>query len=271
LHLSSHERYNPVSSDEWFQSLISSELVMTDPITPLVPFDRKLQLLIDDERPQEGFEVAPHPLEWVFGEEDGFSQRLLKDHPHQMYISSLFSRFGVAKTEQNSSLIQIFRKEGGLSLFWGGVQLHSLFVPSGKREGDFLTFDLVQPLDSSKEEREVLFFVDRSIETELFINGKKGTVFELGDLILIQTAEIEIEAVFTLVKGEGDFRGQISRGNRPSQISNTAERLYEAFDWMIALRSLRRTTPCQLRLALRCCHPHRVQSVVDVEHLSCDC
>jgi hypothetical protein len=79
-------------------------------------------------------------------------------------------------------------------------------------------------------------------------------VFYLGDTVAIRTPTLQIDLCFELSDGKGDFCGQILRGNRPSQIAAKGALLYEAFDWQIALRTLRRSSDCRVRLSVQLSH-----------------
>jgi hypothetical protein len=94
---------------------------------------------------------------------------------------------------------------------------------------------------------ELALYTDASTETELFIQGGKGTVFSLEDQVSIVTPLKTVNIVFTLLDGEAEFRGHIFRGNRPCQKVLAG---YAAFDWKISLRTLRRTGSCRLKVTV---------------------
>jgi hypothetical protein len=145
------------------------------------------------------------------------------------------------------------QSQGGSRLLWGGNKLHSLVVPNGEvlSEGKKIIFHLdEEPRLERNDLFEAFIFCDLSSETEILIQGKTGTVFYFGEVVQIKTPLLEIEAVFTLLEGEGDFCGQISKANRPSQIACQRELLHEVFDWQIGLRTLRRSKFCKIQLTL---------------------
>jgi hypothetical protein len=146
-----------------------------------------------------------------------------------------------------------------LRCVWPGSQLHSLSIPTGNgpahieemERGAKLLFDLPQEFDVSRNDLvELAAFADASAETEIFINGKKASVFALGDNIEIRTTRLTATLSFELVEGTGDFCGHLSLSNRPLQKACKGERLYDAFDWKIFLRTLRRSPKALLSLSL---------------------
>ena len=100
-------------------------------------------------------------------------------------------------------------------------------------------------MPASKENPfEVALYIDLSSETEIFVEGQKATVFQLGDRLSLVTPSLQIEIQFRLIEGEGNFCGHLFRSNRPTQIACKGPLLHEAFDRQICLRSLRRLTSC---------------------------
>lgn len=184
-----------------------------------IPYDPDLQLLTLP-LPQERGEPRPHPIEWTLAE-GHYSARHLRDHPHQLLCAPLFP----------FQYTQIKTSTPGVRFFWQGSTLHSF-------EGKGLVFDLEPNADVQRNDPfEVAFFCDRSPETEIFVEGKKGTLFRLNEEITVQTPEKTLQLRFILKEGSGDFLGHIFPANRPSQIAKG----YEAYDWQIALRCLRRS------------------------------
>ncbi len=72
----------------------------------------------------------------------------------------------------------------------------------------------------------------------------------MGDVLEIHSGQLRFTIVFTLVEGEGVFYGHLSRGNRPLQISAKGALRYEAYDWQIGLRAIRRSDHCVLRASI---------------------
>ena len=188
-----------------------------------------MQLLRIPTQLQEKGEPQPNPLEWLLAE-GNYPSRLLRDHPHQLLAAPLFPlTFDPTPSPP-------------FPLFWKGATLHSL-------TGKTLLFDLPPISEMGKGDLfEAVLFTDISPETELFVNGSKATTFKLGDPITIQTPGLKIDLRFELLSGTGDFCGHIFRSNRPNQIGKDP---YEAYDWQIGIRTLRRPGPAQIQAHLK--------------------
>ncbi|MEL7431845.1 MAG: hypothetical protein AAGI90_04850 [Chlamydiota bacterium] len=71
-------------------------------------------------------------------------------------------------------------------------------------------------------------------ETQVHVNGKRSSLFRLGDVISIVSSAFSIEMVWKLASGSGDFTGHLLRGSRPQELAPEGRR-----DSMLAIRSLR--------------------------------
>ena len=236
-----------LTAEEWFETLVSEQLLNPSPLQRDLPFHRGLQVFIGEAMVQERGGIQPLPIEWICAQGDGYSERLLKDHPNQIRSALLFPI--ELESKEEPSFIFAPQKNGGFYFLWGRDRLHSLSCFSGevieRGEGRLkVLFDFNGPLEDLSE---VSFFVNISPEIEMLIEGQKGTVFRLGQTVAIQSGTLRINAKFTLIEGNGDFCGQISRANRPTHI---ASKMYEVFDWKISLRTLRRASPCKIELHL---------------------
>ncbi len=206
------------SAEEWREHIITEQLFSHSDFP--VPYNSLLQMFLG-EVAQERSEPQPVPIEW--GLADGrFSKRLLRDHPKQLLAASLFPFQSSVDTPDSMSWT-------GTRLLWQGAsQVHSLTF-SGAR-----------------------VFCNLSTETELFIEGQKGTVFELGQEVEIRTPTLSVRVKFNLEEGEGRFCGHILRANRPSYKKTDS---YEAFDACVSLRVLSCSEPCLVRLTLSTASP----------------
>lgn len=240
--------FTPSSHDDWFLWLISEQLDLS-PAFREIPYHPDLQAFIGGAEIQEKGEPRPVPIEWVLAESEGFSERLLRDHPAMLHSALLFPIESPSVLPRTSCLLI----QDGVRLLWREKKLHSFSVPQGIfKEPGKVFFELKGPVFVEKGDLiEAAAFCDISPETELTIEGKKGTVFQLGDPIEIRTPLLTIELKFELLEGSGDFCGQISRKNRPAQIACKGALLYEAFDWQIALRTLRRSPDCLVALSIK--------------------
>ena len=242
--------FTPESHEEWFQWLVSEQLE-SSAIRPKLPYHPAFQAFTGGPEAQEKGEPRPVAIEWALAEKQGFSERLLRDHPAVLQSAILFPIDVELNVFPSSPYFLI---PEGSRLLWKGGKLHSFSAPDGKmKESGKIFYDLSEPaLEEKRDLIEAAVFCDLSSETVVTIGGKRGTVFRLGDSIEIRTPELTIELRFDLVEGEGDFCGQISRANRPAQTACKGALLYEAFDWRIAVRTLRRSPRCQIVASFNC-------------------
>jgi hypothetical protein len=238
--------YSPKDPDEWFHWLLSEQLDSLK-CERVIPYHPDLQALLGEEVQEKG-EPRPTPLEWILAEQAGFSERLQKDHIAVLHAALLFP---ISEPKVLASSAFVLIPERPLLLWRGGCKLHSLSVPGGHLREGKIYFDLPEPpLIEKRDLIEAGLYCDISPETKLTICGKKGTVFPLGATVEIRTSMLMIELRFDLEAGEGDFCGQITRANRPAQTACKGELLYEAFDWRIAMRTLRRSPNCRIAVSL---------------------
>lgn len=105
------------------------------------------------------------------------------------------------------------------------------------------------PQEGEREKcRELAFYLNLEAAESILIDGVPATTFAVGDEIVIKSDLILITLSFQLLSGTGDFVGHIMRGNRPSQLALKANNRYEAYDWQIFLRTLRRSDECQFKV-----------------------
>ncbi len=223
--------FTPKTDGEWYHWLISEQLTGAD--FPPLPYYPELQVFISEKMAQEKYEPRPHPIEWILG------VGRLSDHPSLLHAALLFP---IENPKFLPNEPYVFLPE---TLLWKGSNLHSLSFPNGTLQSpNTISFTLSgEPPQDQKTLIEAALFCNISDETEITIDGKKGSVFYFGDSLKIATPTLTIQLRFYLSDGTGDFCGQILRANRPSQISKEP---YQAYDWQIALRTLRRTTPCKI-------------------------
>ncbi len=209
---------------EWTDFLITEQLAGKNHFD--LPYDAENQLF-GLSAPQEKGEPRPHPIEWILAE-GRYASRFLKDHPHQLLCAPLFP-FSYTPTPLPDSSFR---------LFWQGKTLHSLV-------GKGLVFDLPENIEMGRGDLfEAALYCDRSAETEILIEGKKGSLFQLGETVTIQTPQKTVHLRFFLKEGSGDFCGHIFFANRPSQVAKG----HEAYDWQIGLRTLRRSPKVRIEI-----------------------
>ncbi|MBI3508116.1 MAG: hypothetical protein HY069_00545 [Chlamydiia bacterium] len=225
--------YLPTTADEWLEWLISKQLIQ-ETVTAF-PYHRRLQVWNGPGIAQEKGEPRPHPIEWILAENEGFGARLLGEHPQLLYTALLWPV--EVDSIDEASFAQCVSEEG-IRIVWGGNKLHSLWIPKGTRH------HLSDNYDPTRNDCvEVEAFCD--LKTSITIENRKGTVFQLGDVLELESDGTRLRLQFDLVEGSGDFCGHISRANRETQV---VKQSYETYDWRIALRTLRKRTSCIIQV-----------------------
>ncbi len=104
-----------------------------------------------------------------------------------------------------------------------------------------------EEIPQEKERDELSFYVNRTDDLEILINGEKGTLFQLGDTLTLKSSDESLNLKWEIVEGEGTLLGHISLGNRPSQILKNAQ---TAYDWKITIRTIARSAHFKLKLSV---------------------
>lgn len=263
------------SGGDAFEELISASLSENNPAIEqlhrglALRFWPKLSLFLSEKPAQEKAEPQPQPIEYVLAQE--WTERLKQDHPHQLFAALV--KKPVLPFLNPSPFVVNDQKD--FALYWKGSQIHSLFAEASTVQKTETGFDLIFALENEvpepkKELFEASIYCNRSEETSLWVQEKKATIFSLDQTVNIQTSALQMTCSFEILEGEGDFVGHILHGNRPSQIDHT-----KAYDWKIAIRTLRRSETVKLRIRLQCRavdgESHSMHSVIDEDHGSCDC
>lgn len=146
-----------------------------------------------------------------------------------------------------------------LKIVWGDRKRQHSFVmqggncvridPSVKGNQVELLLDLgaMPNVEDREESREVAFFFDIDDPAEITFDGKASNTFQVGQQVRIRYGGKQIELLVEVVEGEGHFFGHLMRGNRPSQVANKGSKRFNAYDWIVFLRTLRRSEKCRLK------------------------
>jgi hypothetical protein len=144
------------------------------------------------------------------------------------------------------------------ALYWGSpLQLNSLTIEAQKSLCSIDKQDHVieiavtlpnQTLQEGTEAIELACFFNLHSEHQILINEGKATAFQLGQKIELCSGSHRFRLEISLENGEGTFFGHILRANRSTQKGKNLK--FETFDWQIALRTIRRTENCSLKLRL---------------------
>jgi hypothetical protein len=238
------------SSQDWAEELITAHLLgaPVEPFIRLVHPTLKVYSGPSEEEAQEG--KAPRPT--LLGLWAGESS---PPHPLHLELASLdlFTKFEAPwsgaiegwQIRQKDGYALSFARESlmgknrlALRLIW--KDLHSLCIATGEdhvrivETQDGLNADFDLPESFEEDSSEIILFCDRA--NEIDIEGKKATLFSLGDRLTVRSSGLQIHLQFNLEEGTGDFCGHLSLANRPFQ----AVKGYDAFDWQISLRTIRR-------------------------------
>lgn len=144
-------------------------------------------------------------------------------------------------------------------LVWGDAQhTHTLVCQGGEmtvscnvHSFPAIDLDFILPgqvnLDDRDKQREINFYLDFHPEAKVTIEGNLATTFGLEHMVMIRSGERIFSILFSLIEGEGQFLGHLMRANRPSQIHLKGDNRFNAYDWHIFLRTIRRHGDARLR------------------------
>jgi len=150
-----------------------------------------------------------------------------------------------------------------LFVVWGNLERAHTLVCQGGNIGSInmmamdKTLDLAVNLGPMPEEEdrekshELEFFLDAHEGLEFLVSEHKSSTFLLGETLSLQSGICKMLLNFTLEVGEGRFLGHRMLGNRPSQMNAKGNRRFNAYDWQIFLRTVRRSEACKIRISLK--------------------
>lgn len=178
-----------------------------------------------------------------------------------LYHTPHYSYSALQKTKlPNPSLEKGFHP---FYMVWGDSTTTETFVCQGGNPSfvDFvankkdveLIFDLAEPLNSEEREknREIVFYVNQHQDVKITVAGQVANTFQMDQEIILEDRFIQIKLVFQLESGDGRFMGHINPANRPSQVLAKGKHRFSAYDTAIGLRTVRRFTPCRVRVKMQ--------------------
>ncbi len=224
--------------EDWAEFLIHAQLTGQDKTPAFKYWDAGCKAFIGPQRQERG-EPALTLYDLFLGEWTGqYSSRALQDHPVHLRASLIYSGEAFTSSPSQSLCHQ----------FWGsGHPTHSMVLnTSGQIIEEKNSLLIVLPEKEVQEEMEVAYFCNLHPDTQILVNHQKATSFQLGDTIQIISKDRRMEISFSL-EGEGKFWGHLYRGNRPGQLSCKGEEKYEAYDWVIGLRTIQRGLRASIR------------------------
>lgn len=264
--------WEPSSPYEWSQFLISLQMLgpffenHTENVHRAVRFwHQKILTYVGPNKQQ--FQEKHQPAITLYDLFMGYffrsySQRALQDHPIHLQAALIGS------TQQPLTFHTSHHPTFGLNLdpvgmipftlAWGNEEhVHTMVCPIRKNkmilnasdhevEMLFVLPEIV-PEDNS-DQFEICFYCNIHDDNHILL---QATTFQLEDKITIASQGLQIGITFSKEHGEGTFFGHISRSNRPMQKSCIGENVHEAYDWRIALRTVRREPRCAIKALIR--------------------
>ena len=255
------------SSSEWAEELITAQLQGRE----IETFERLIHptMRVYCGPSERELQEKNEPIVSVL---DAWAQRLSTPHESHLKAVSLIQPYSprfwsgavgnwqVRQMERGALCFaeqSVMKKDDRLAMrfIWMGSSLHSLVVATQDarveiketHEGLLARFDLPELEEVLDNDFfEVALYCDHSPETEIRIDGGRATLFQLGQMVSIQTPERNIHLRFEIEDGSGNFVGQLSRSNRPFQAVSSGE----AYDWKISLRTLKRSAHVCLKLQI---------------------
>ncbi len=191
--------------------------------------------------------------------QNSYATRALIDHPIHLQAALVHPIHSIdsVKTGSFEHFLSDDPRQGYVA-FWGDKKLtHSLCCDHRRSsmEGKIaekdaeLLFTLPDGWEPTEQpEMSLSLFCNLAEEHNLSINGQKGTAFQVGDQIEICMEGRKIAIEFSCVEGNGIFFGHLLRGNRPTQQSCVGSHRFDAHDWQLAIRTIRRSAHCVLAL-----------------------
>lgn len=111
------------------------------------------------------------------------------------------------------------------------------------------TLGPLPPEGDREKAKELAFYLNVEAAPKILVGDIPATTFRMGEVVKICSAP-PFTLTFELLDGSGDFVGHIMRGNRPAQLAAKGENRYEAYDWQIVLRTLRRSETCKIQVKI---------------------
>jgi hypothetical protein len=148
-------------------------------------------------------------------------------------------------------------------LVWGDPVCTNTFVNQG---GNFETLSFICNeneiilsgqlskefvIEDREKCREQTFYFDVDPLTKITIHNMAASTFDIAESCVITNPTLTLSITTKLVEGDGQFLGHIMRGNRPSQIQLKGDNRFNAYDWQIFLRTLRRGELCKLQTTVK--------------------
>ena len=259
------DSWHPTSASEWAEFCICSQMVHKSIARALSVWDAQRFVYIGPakERAQEGLYPALTLLDLFMGEYlRKFSSRSTLNHPVHLRAALIqpFLEEVSFPMSPGAPFVSII-EEGQRQCFtlYSVDELtntHSFVLESKKGSWSIVQkspkqFELTYTCDETPplemDSVEFAFYVAALDGVKLSIGDSRGTLFQSGDVISIDSPSLGIKVRMTTDLSQGQWVGHISKGNRSFQRSKEQ---YTAYDWKIGWRTLRRQSVAEVRIDL---------------------
>lgn len=188
-------------------------------------------------------------LDLIFmNEELSFLKRYPEDHA--LFLQgALVPHFPISSKEEKDLIIA---RDPYFRMVWGEAdRVHSIACDQDhdlfhQKKEIYLHYHLKE--EENEEAFELSFYLSRMENAQVWVEKDKATTFQLGDILTLESRGKTFEMQFLLIEGKGEFHGHISFANRPNQVRRS---VFEAHDWKIGLRTVRRKETCKLLVKIR--------------------
>jgi hypothetical protein len=243
----------PKSVYEWGELLIAAQ--MTDSIGEIWEeacrhWNSALDVYQGDENSpkQEGAFPLSSLYDFFMAESlQKFSGRLLVDHSLQIHAAIVHTYPFASIESAPPFLLRQHAEQKSFEILWQEEgQLYSLLCDAGKcsldaqksEKGLSLTFTF--PEDAAEEgEEHIAFFLTAHPSSNILINKGKATLFQLKDQLEVLTGNHKIGLQFESEQS-GYFSGHLSYSNRGTQIACTGANRFDAYDYKVGIRTVKR-------------------------------
>ncbi len=253
----------PANAEEWAEALISCQMTNESGLLEegLARWHPQLCTYIGPQHQDRG-EPKVTLFDLLMGHYHGiYSSRALQDHRVHL-LAGLIQPFEVkSPAVQKEAPCHAITADPAqpYAIYWGTAEkLNSFYLDPKQaqcaivRNADAVEVTIALPakqISDSQDTVELSFFMNLNLPQEILIQGAKATTFQLGERIDLLSADLQLSLEILLEKGEGRFFGHILRANRPNQKGKNLK--YETYDWQIALRTIRRSEECTLKILLK--------------------
>lgn len=253
----------PNSAEEWAEALISCQMTNESGLLEeaLAKWHPQLCTYIGPQHQDRG-EPKVTLFDLLMGHYHGlYSSRALQDHRVHLLASLIQPFEGKAPAACMQVPCHAIATDPAqpYAIYWGTAEkLNSFYLDPKQaqcaivKNENAVEVTIALPkkqISDSQDTVELSFFMNLNAAQEILIQGAKATTFQPGDRIDLLSADLRLSLEILPEKGEGTFFGHILRANRPNQKGKNLK--YETYDWQIALRTIRRSEECTLKIVLK--------------------